>query len=133
MQNPSDGKSALGLDPNVAAGLCYLPLCAISLIMSIIVLVTDKTNKLPRFHAMQSLLLHGVAVVGWIVCIIIIFAITMMAAAMNMPSLSFLAVLVWAVFLLGLLAAIVISCIKAFMGQMFKLPLIGNMADSWSN
>ena len=56
MQN-ADGKSALGLDSNVAAGLAYVYPCGIGLIMSIIILVTDKTNKLARFHAFQSLLL----------------------------------------------------------------------------
>ena len=45
MQNMSGGKTALGLDTNVGALLCYLPLCAISLIYSIIVLVTDKDNR----------------------------------------------------------------------------------------
>ena len=42
-------KSALGLDTNVGALLCYLPICAISLIYSIIVLVTDKDNKIDAF------------------------------------------------------------------------------------
>src|SRR4051812_30851045 len=62
MQNPSAGKTALGLDLNIGAGICYVGnlVCALGLIYSIIVLVTDKTNKLPRFHAMQSILL-GVA------------------------------------------------------------------------
>ena len=65
MENPS-GKSALGLDPNVAAGLAYLPICGINLIMSIIILVTDKTNKLARFHAFQSLLLMAVPILSGI-------------------------------------------------------------------
>ena len=55
MQN-MNGKTALGLDSNVGAMLCYLPLCGISLIYSIIVLITDKSNKTVRFHAFQSLL-----------------------------------------------------------------------------
>ena len=40
----NSGKSALGLDANVAAGLAYIPVCGINLIMSIIILVTDKTE-----------------------------------------------------------------------------------------
>ena len=57
MQN-MNGKTALGLDNNVGAMVCYLNICLpIGLIYSIIVLATDKTNKLPRFHAFQSLLL----------------------------------------------------------------------------
>ncbi len=62
----NSGKSALGLEPNVAAGLCYLPICAVNLIISIIVIASDKTNKLPRFHAFQSLLLMGASLVGYI-------------------------------------------------------------------
>ena len=55
----NSGKSALGLDANVAAGLCYVAnfVCYLGIVMAIIVLVTDKVNKLARFHAAQSLLL----------------------------------------------------------------------------
>ncbi|MEJ7698532.1 MAG: hypothetical protein WKF71_02635 [Pyrinomonadaceae bacterium] len=61
MQN-TNGKTALGLDANVGALICYLGnlICALGLIYSIIVLVTDKTNKLTRFHAFQSILLTAV-------------------------------------------------------------------------
>lgn len=132
MQN-SDGKSALGLDPNVAAGLCYIPVCGINLIMSIIVLVTEKTNKLARFHAFQSLLLLAAAVVGYIVCWVITVVIVMAGAAMNMPGLGFLGFLVIGAYALIVLAAVIMACIKAFTGQVYKLPIIGNLADNWSN
>ena len=129
----NSGKSALGLDANVAAGLAYLPVCAINLIMSIIILATDKTNKLARFHAMQSLLLLGAAIVGYIVVWILTMIIVVGASAMNMPSLGFLGFLLLAVYGIAIVAAVVIACIKAFMGDMFKLPIIGNLADNWSN
>ena len=129
----NSGKSALGLDPNVAAGLAYIPFCAVNLIMSIIILVTDKTNKLARFHAMQSLLLLGATIVGYIVVVILTMIITVGAAAMNMPSLSVLGFLILMVFGIAVLAAVVMACIKAFQGEMFKLPVIGDMADKWSN
>src|SRR4029078_8337098 len=65
MQNMSGGKTALGLDNNIGALICYVGnlVCALGLIYSIIVLVTDKSNKLPRFHAMQSILLSASAFV----------------------------------------------------------------------
>jgi len=129
----NSGKSALGLDPNVAAGLAYLPICAVNLIMSIIILVTDKTNKLARFHAMQSLLLMGAAIVGYIVVWILTMIIVVGAGALNMPSLSILGFLILLVYGIALLAAVVMACIKAFQGEMFKLPVIGDMADKWSN
>jgi len=129
----NSGKSALGLDPNVAAGLAYIPVCGINLIMAIIILATDKVNKLARFHAMQSLLLLGAAIVGYILVWIVTMVIVVAASAMNMPGLGFLGFLVLGVYGLAMLAAVVMSCIKAFTGEIFKLPVIGNMADNWSN
>lgn len=125
----NSGKSALGLDANVAAGLAYIPFCLIGIIMSIIIIATDKTNKLARFHAFQSLLLLGVAIVLYIGAIVI-FGV---AAAANSTILSLFATLIWFAVLIGILIAVIICCIQAFMGKQFKLPIIGNMADNWSN
>ena len=125
----NSGKSALGLDANVAAGLAYIPICAVGLIMSIIILVTDKTNKLARFHAFQSLLLMGTSIVLYLV----VGFIVGIAAAADSGLLALLGTLLYFVVLIGILGAIIFSCIKAFMGQIFKLPVIGNMADNWSN
>lgn len=130
MQN-MNGKTALGLDANVGALICYLGnlVCALGLIYSIIVLVTDKTNKLPRFHAFQSILL---TVVGFIAAIVINIIVGVAAAA-NSGALAMLGTLIYLVFVLILLGAIVYAAIKAYQGQIFKLPIIGDLADKWSN
>lgn len=125
----NSGKSALGLDPNVAAGLAYIPICLVGLIMSIIIIATDKTNKLARFHAFQSLLLMAISIVLYIV----VGFIVGVAAAANSSALALLGSLLYFVVLIGILIAIVFCCIKAFTGQIFKLPVIGDMADKWSN
>jgi uncharacterized membrane protein len=130
MDNMSGGKTALGLDLNVGALVCYLNICIpAGLIYSIIVLVTDKTNKLPRFHAFQSILLSAVGIVLYVIGMIL----TVMAAAMNSTILSLLVTLIYVVCGLGLLAAIIFSAVKAFQGSIFKLPVIGDLADNWSN
>lgn len=128
MENPS-GKSALGLDANVAAMLAYLPICLVGIIVSIIIIVTDKTNKLARFHAFQSLLLMAVAVVIYIILGIIIGG----AMAANSGMMATLASLLYLVAGIGLLAAVIICMVKAYQGQFFKLPVIGDLADKWSN
>ncbi|HEX8287577.1 MAG TPA: DUF4870 domain-containing protein [Pyrinomonadaceae bacterium] len=130
MQN-MNGKTALGLDSNVGALICYLGnlVCALGLIYSIIVLVTDKTNKLPRFHAMQSILL---SVTGIIVAIIVNIVVGVAIAA-DSGILATLGSLIYFVFALAMLAAVIISAIKAYQGQIFKLPIIGDLADNWSN
>ena len=127
----SGGKTALGLDANVGALICYLGnlVCALGLIYSIIVLVTDKTNKLARFHAFQSILLSAA---GFVIAIVmqIIFGV---AAAADLGIIALLGGLLYLVFALILFIAIIYTAIKAYQGQIFKLPIIGNLADQWSN
>lgn len=125
MQNQ---KTALGLDLNVGALVCYLNICLpIGLIYSIIVLVTDKTNKLPRFHAMQSLLLTaGVFVVG----IVLGIAVGVFTAVTES---AFLGLGFNSLFGLVVLGLWIFMAVKAYGGEMFKLPVIGDMADKWSN
>ncbi len=123
-----NGKTALGLDNNVGAMLCYLNICLpIGLIYSIIVLVTDKTNKLPRFHAFQSLLLlAALVVVGIVLGLVmgIFVAVTKSTVlGFGFNGLYSLAILAFSIFM----------AIKAYQGDLFKLPVIGDMADKWSN
>ncbi len=129
MQNMG-GKTALGLDANVGALLCYINICLpIGLIYSIIVLVTDKENKLPRFHAFQSLLLTGVG----IVVAVAINIVSGIAIAADITILSMLVGLVGLVFGLGMLVLVILAAVKAYGGQIYKIPVIGNLADNWSN
>jgi len=126
----SGGKTALGLDTNVGALLCYLPLCAISLIYSIIVLVTDKDNRFMRFHALQSLLITAVYVVAIFAVAIVgglIVGITGSSILGGLVSLLYFAVIV--IFL----AAMIYGCVKGYQGQTFKFPVVGDMADKWAN
>ena len=129
MQN-MNGKTALGLDANVGALLCYLPICGINLIYSIIVLITDKTNKLARFHAFQSLLLLAAYIVG-------IFAVSILAGIIGgvtgSAALGSLFSLLTIVIVIAFLGLTILGCIKGYQGQLFKIPFIGDMADKWSS
>jgi len=129
MQN-MNGKTALGLDSNVGAMLCYLPLCGVSLIYSIIVLVTDKTNKTVRFHAFQSLLLTAAYIVG-IIAVMIVGGT--MVAVTGSGILGSLVGLIYTGLILGFIILMVLGCIKAYQNSTFRLPVIGDMADKWSN
>ena len=130
MQNMSGGKTALGLDTNVGAMLCYLPLCAISLIYSIIVLVTDKDNRAMRFHALQSLLLTAI----YFVLVIALYAfIAVVAVVTRSGALASLMSLLVIVVVVAFLAAMIYGMVKGYQGQKFKFPVIGDMAEKWSN
>lgn len=129
MQNMSGGKTALGLDTNVGALLCYLPVCLISLVYSIIVLVTEKDNRTMRFHAFQSLLLTAIYIVIVVVLSLIggvIAGVTGSAALGSIFSLLTFAVV------FAFLAAMIYGCIKGYQGQPFKFPVVGDMAEKWA-
>lgn len=129
MQNMSGGKTALGLDTNVGALLCYLPVCAISLIYSIIVLVTEKNDRLMRFHAMQSLILTAIYVV---IVIAISFVGGVIAGVTGSGLLGSLFSLISFVVIIAFLAAMIYGCIKAYQGQRFKFPVVGDLAEKWA-
>jgi uncharacterized membrane protein len=134
MQNMSDGKTALGIDANVGALLCYvtnlIPCCVpLGLVYSVIVIVQDKTNKLARFHAFQSLLLSAVALVVGLV-FSMIFGTAMLTDSRAMLGGGGL---LYTLAALAMLIATIFCAIKAFQGQIFKLPVIGDLADKWSN
>lgn len=124
------GKSVFDLDANLVALLCYLGnlVCALGLILSIIVVIQDKTNKLARFHAFQSILL---SVIGIVVGVALqIFGAA--AAALDLGILALITLPIYLIFALLMLVAIVFAAIKGFQGEIFKIPVIGNMAENWA-
>ena len=133
MQNMSDGKTALGVENNIGALICYLNICLpFGTIYSIIVLVTDKTNKLPRFHAAQSLLL---SLAGIPLAILYLLGTGIGYAIYAVIGIS-LTPLIWLIVTLLALAVVVgmvLAAVKAFQGKIFKLPIIGPLADKFSN
>ena len=129
------GKSALGLDGNVAAALGY-PIG----IIAIISLIMEKENRFVKFHALQSILLHVAAVVVmiaiWIIGVVIMFAGFAAAAATDSGALGGLAGmlfgLIWFVFIILYLVGLIMSAVKAYQGNTFKLPIIGGLAEKWT-
>ena len=122
MQNMSGGKSAIGLDGNVTALIGY-PIGIVALILVFI----EKDNKFVRFHAIQSLLFWAAATVLWIGLIFVMIFLAFVS--------SLLATLIWLLLVLvglGVLGGIILLAYKAFQGEMFKLPVIGDMAEKWS-
>jgi uncharacterized membrane protein len=116
----------LGLEPKIAGLLCYVP-CCIGLIFSVVAAIVEKQSRFVRFHAFQSLLLHGVFVVLWI-------AITVVQVALGFMGLGAVSLLIqllsWVVGL-ALLALTIFMMIKANAGEEYQLPTIGPMARGW--
>jgi len=130
------GKSALGLDGNVAAALGY-PIG----IIAIISLIMEKENRFVKFHALQSILLHVAAIVlmiaVWVIGAILMVAGIAASAATNSGAgvglFSSLFFLLWIAFLALYVLALIMAAVKAYGAAYFKLPVIGNMAEKFAN
>jgi uncharacterized membrane protein len=134
MQNMSGGKTALGLDANVGALICYLGnvVCLLGLIYSIIVVATDKVNRLARFHAFQSIFLTVTGFVIGIPLYIIMFIGVFVDAAIGLPIISGLTSLLLFVVGIGMLVFAVLAAIKGYGGEFYKIPFIGNFAEKYA-
>jgi|SRR5882672_7494655 len=127
---PPTGKTkVLNLDYNVAGMLCYLPICCINLVFSIIWFASEpKENRLLRFHALQSLLLIGVFFVVSVICWFLAIAIAVTPVPGSTAGWGLFGLLRLVVGLIFLVISI-IGCVKAYQGEMWKLPIIGDIAE----
>lgn len=105
-QESKKNKTASGLDENIAGLLCYV------FIGAIIFLFIEKENRFIRFHAIQALL-TGLAI---FVFTIFLNIIPLLGFLLNL-----LLVPVFFIFWVFLLY-------KAYQGEYFKVPIVGEIA-----
>ncbi|MDR2018896.1 MAG: DUF4870 domain-containing protein [Syntrophobacterales bacterium] len=106
-------ETSLGMDQSFEALLSY----SFGWATGIIFLVMEKNNEFVRFHAMQSVF----AFVGLTVMMIVLFLIPHHVGLLIAACLWFVGVALWAVLMW-----------KAYKGEWFGLPLIGNFARNFS-
>ncbi len=118
-QNPST-MSQTGLSDNAAGGLSY-----ITIIPAIVFLVAAPYNRnsFIRFHAWQSIFFT-------VACIALDVALMIVG---HLPFFGFLTLFLWPLLGLALFIVWVFLLIKAFNGERFKLPLIGDLAEKQAN
>lgn len=105
--NNQPGGQSSGLQPNVAGALAYV----LGFVSGIIIYLVSK-DKFARFHALQSIM-SSLAVY------VLTYIISFLPGSYMLQSLLSLASLVLFVFLL----------VKAYQGQKYKLPVIGDIAE----
>jgi len=116
---------AAGMADNVAGMLAY-----ITIIPAIIFLVIEPYNKTRfiRFHAWQNIFLHA----AWIVCWVGLAILSMVLAFI--PFLGHLVMFfLWMAMGIGIFVIWIVLLIKANQGQMYKLPVIGDLAEKQAN
>lgn len=117
---PATPTATAGMADNVAGMLAY-----ITIIPAIVFLVLEPYNKRPfiRFHAFQSIFFAVAWTVLWIALSVI----------GTIPVLGLLSLIIWPIMGLGGLVIWVVLLLKAYQGQVFKLPVIGDMAEKQAN
>ena len=125
------GKTSLGLDSNVGAMLCYIAnfLCCLGLVLAIVFLITEKENRFVKFHAVQALFLALAQIAVAIVVSLIGLVLELVLGMAHLGFIGWLMVLGLRIILLLIFAVIWIMVgIKAYGGQWYKLPFIGDLA-----
>jgi uncharacterized membrane protein len=106
-------KSIFGLDENIASLLCYL----FAFFSGIAILIMEKENKVVRFHALQSTI--------WFLFILVVSWLLLFLSGIPLLGLIF-SLLQWLLNLLSIASAIFLMYM-AYKGNMFKLPVIGDV------
>lgn len=106
---------ASGLQDNVAGLLAYLFVPAIIFL----VLEPYNRNKFIRFHSFQSLFFTA-AMIGLNFVLAIIAMI---------PFLGFATIFLWPIIYLASFILWIVLMVKAYGGQKFKIPVIGDLAE----
>jgi uncharacterized membrane protein len=129
---PTGKTKVMNLDYNVAGLLCYLLpcFCLADLIFCILWLATEpKESRFVRFHAMQGLLLFGVGFVIGIVFRILGAGMAFGPGGLVQAGGFGILLLLQLCFTVALLILYIVCMIKAYQGQMWKLPIIGDIAE----
>jgi uncharacterized membrane protein len=116
-------KSSTGLDANLASALSYV----FGLVSGVIFFAIETQSRVVKYHALQSMLVSVAAMVVYI-------AYGVLWAIMSrVPVLGWVAGIFgffgWALLMLGFFALWVYCLVKAFNGERFKLPYLGEIAE----
>ena len=128
---PGGKTSFMSLDSNIGAMLCYIAnfICCLGLVLAIVFLFTETENRFVKFHAVQSLYLVALQIVAGVIVAILGAILGLVLNMVNMEFLAWLLVLGFRFILFFVFIIFwIIGGIKAYGGQWYKLPIIGELA-----
>jgi uncharacterized membrane protein len=107
-------KATFGLDENLASAATYV----LGWLTGIIFLLVEKDNKTVRFHAMQSILTFlPLSILIWLVSSLFLWSFGMYSIVITLIQLVML--ILWLVLMY-----------KAYSGEKFKVPVVGDIAEA---
>ncbi len=125
----AEGKTSMNLDENVASALCYV----LTWVTGIIFYFMEKENKTVKFHAMQSILtflpltILGY-VLGWVGAPRWTAGGGYYGLGTYSPGIPALLYASWAIYAITVILWLILL-IKAYQGEKFKVPVIGDIAE----
>ncbi|MCD4740360.1 hypothetical protein K8R43_04160 [archaeon] len=120
------------MEENLAGALAYL----FGFVSGLLLFFIEKKSTFVRFHAMQSMLL---AVGVFVLSIVLGVGLTILSIILAMISpaiagiFSLVTLLAWLLLVLVFFLLWIFLMFKAYQGAMFKLPVIGNIAEKQKN
>jgi uncharacterized membrane protein len=102
--------STTGLESNIAGLLCYVG----GWISGIVFLVLEKKSQFIRFHAMQSIVTFGLLTIASVIAGLIPYIGSYLNSAIGI-----LTLVLW-----------IVLMVKAYQGELYKLPAAGNIAEA---
>ncbi len=114
-----------GIPDHLAGALAYVTIIPAIIFLSI---EPFKTNRFIRFHSFQSLF--------FCVAVVVISAVLRVFSLMLtlIPFFGrFISLLIWMILPVACFIIWAVLLIKAFQGEMFKLPMVGDWAERWAN
>ena len=124
--NKSASKGAGSGDSKVLGAIAYF-----LGFFAILLYLIKKEDKFVKFHSIQSILLNVVWMVVFTVLMIGSMSLTVVTATMG--GIGGLSMLCLPFAGLGVLVVVLFMMWKAFSGEMYKLPFIGDLADKYSS
>jgi len=103
-------RTAIGLDANVAAAVAYV----FGWISGLALLLMERDNRFVRFHAMQSTIVFAALSFAWFLC----FSVPFLGWLISIFVIPPVSALLW-----------LLLIFKAYQGERFKLPMVGDMAE----
>lgn len=120
-------ESSMNLDENIASALCYV----LTWLTGIVFYFLEKKNKKVRFHAMQSILTFiPLTILGWLFGWLGAPKVHWGGGLSyyydpGIPAMTYLSWVIWII--IAILWVVLI--IKAYQGEKFKLPVVGDIAE----
>ena len=120
---PVGEETSSGLDQNVAGALCYF----MGFVTGLIFYLVEEDNEFVRFHATQSMIAFGgLFVLSFVLGFLpIFFEVIPFVGWIFSLAIGLIGMLLWPI----ALVLWIVLMVKAYRGDRYRLPIVGEMAE----